>query len=78
MTIKQECWFPVFSGFNKADKFATFFINHLNDYNLDEIHSIKDDYNKNDQCTNRNRHDHDIKIINDYLSSKESIDTENS
>ena len=69
---------PVFNGFNKADKFTTFFINHLNDYNLDEIHSIIDDYNKNDQCTNRNRHENDIEKINDYLSGKESIDTENS
>ena len=61
---------PIFSGFNKADKFMTFFINHLDEYNLDEIHSIIDDYNKNDQCTNRNRHEHDIKKINEYMNNK--------
>lgn len=59
---------PTFNGFNSADNFMSFFKSHISEFTKDTIDKVKDEYNKNKQCTNRARHDDDIKEVEKLLN----------
>ena len=61
---------PTYNGFNTADSFMDFLIEHLEELNVTEIEDILEIYKKNDQCTNRSRHTSDIEKINKYIEKK--------
>ena len=44
---------PRYSGFDAADNFTNFFINHLQDLSIGDIKSVMSVYSANAQCTNR-------------------------
>lgn len=58
---------PVFNGFNSADSFMSFFLEHLSELSLDDINKVMDLYNKNNQCYKRSRHDEDISRIKEWI-----------
>ncbi|MFR9278395.1 hypothetical protein C7381_105129 [Ezakiella coagulans] len=61
---------PTFNGFNSADNFMSFFKSHISEFTKDTIDKVKDEYNKNKQCTNRSRHDDDIKEVEKILNGE--------
>ena len=61
---------PTFNGFNSADNFMSFFKSHISEFTKDTIDKVKDEYNKNKQCTNRARHDDDIKEVEKLLNGE--------
>lgn len=61
---------PTFNGFNSADNFMSFFKSHISEFSKDTIEKVKDEYNKNKQCTNRSRHDDDIKEVEKLLNGE--------
>ena len=60
---------PHYAGFDAADNFTNFFINHLQDLSIDDIKSVMSVYSANAQCTNRGRHSTDIATINEYIAA---------
>lgn len=62
---------PSYNGFGSADSFMTFFKSHYREFSDEAIDKVMDEYSKNDQCTNRLRHDYDIKEV-EKLSNGDS------
>lgn len=65
---------PQYYGFDSADSFMSFFIDHLQELTVDGIKSVMEVYQKNNQCTNRGRHSKDIAVISEYLSEHTDSD----
>lgn len=60
---------PTYYGFDSADCFMSFFLNHLQDLTIDEINAVMKVYRGNDQCTNRGRHLADNAIVKQYIEA---------
>lgn len=67
---------PIYSGFYAADRFMSFFKEHLNDLTKEDIENILNQYYKNDQCTRRSRHDKDMREVQDYINNIDNISTQ--
>lgn len=63
---------PTYNGFNHADCFMTFFKEHLEELNLDDINKVLKVYKKNNQCTNRSRDSSDMAEIKQYIQYLEN------
>lgn len=61
---------PSYNGFGSADSFMTFFKSHYREFSDEAIDKVMDEYSKNDQCTNRFRHDYDIKEVEKLLNEE--------
>lgn len=61
---------PDYNGFNSADNFMRFFKSYISSFSNETIQEVKDLYYKNSQCTNRSRHDEDIKEIEELLKKE--------
>ena len=73
-THKMVNAIPHYAGFDAADNFTNFFINHLQDLSIDDIKSVMSVYSANAQCTNRGRHSTDIATINEYIAAHSAGD----
>ena len=60
---------PIYYGFDSADCFMNFFLNHLEELTIDEINAVMKIYRGNDQCTNRGRHLGDTAIVKKYIEA---------
>ena len=58
---------PKNDGFNQADAFTKFFINHMNEIDINDVISLMNIYENNNQFTKRNKHFGDIQVIDKYL-----------
>ena len=64
-----------FNAFYEADVFMSFFLEHLEEMSINAIEDVLEIYKRNPQCTNRNRHIHDMSIVTEFLD--EHRDTAN-
>lgn len=58
---------PNYSGFDSADCFMSFFIDHLQDLSVDDIKAVMKVYRQNSQCINRGKHSADSAIVKKYI-----------
>lgn len=58
---------PRYSGFDAADEFMSFFIDHLQELSVDDIDAVMSVYRSNGQCINRGRHSADNTIVKNYI-----------
>ena len=65
---------PRFSAYHDADIFMSSFIRHMEEIPVSVIKEIIEIYEKNPQCTNRNRHTTDISTVNKYLEENSNSD----
>lgn len=68
---------PSFNGFSDADCFMKVFKSHLDELTISDIEEIMKIYLRNNQCTNRSRHDEDISIIKNYVGEHKRKSSEN-
>lgn len=64
---------PKFNGFDSADRFMDFFLEHIKEISVSAINEIMQVYKKNKQCCNRGRHSTDIEKVNEYIKEIESV-----
>ena len=65
---------PTYYGFDSADCFMNFFLNHLQELTIDDVNAVMKIYRGNDQCINRGRHSVDIAIVKEYIESQAGTD----
>lgn len=65
---------PQYNGFDAADGFMDFFLDHLSDLKIDQIKAVMDVYDKNNQCLNRGRHSADASAVANYIKSSTTVD----
>lgn len=65
---------PTYYGFDSADSFMHFFIDHLQELTIDEINAVMKIYRGNGQCINRARHSADNAAIKKYIEEHTVID----
>lgn len=58
---------PRYWGYDAADSYTAFFVEHLQEMNQETIETIAKHYNKNNQCYERSRHENDASRINKEL-----------
>lgn len=63
---------PHYSGFDAADGFMSFFIDHLQELSVDDINAVMSVYRGNGQCINRGRHSVDNTIVKKYIKDHTS------
>lgn len=64
---------PNYNGFDSADNFMNFYKSHLSSFSNETIEEVYNLYYANSQCTNRLRHNDDIKEIEELLKEKTDI-----
>ncbi len=63
---------PSFNGFSDADRYMDFLEEHLSEISIDTIKEILEVYNKNLQCTKRDRSSDDVAIIKKYIEENDT------
>lgn len=65
---------PTYNGFDSADCFMRFFMEHLQELTIDEIKAVMEIYRSNSQCINRGRHLTDSTAVKKYVEAHMSTD----
>lgn len=65
---------PHYNGFDAADGFMDFFLEHLSDLKIDQINKVMEVYYKNNQCLNRGRHSADTSAVTKFIETLTTVD----
>ena len=65
---------PHYNGFDAADGFMDFFLEHLSDLKIDQINEVMEVYHKNNQCLNRGRHLADTSAVTKFIETLTTVD----
>ena len=61
---------PLYWGVDAADSFTSFLIEYIEEINEETLKLIVKNYNQNNQCFGRSKHEKDAEEINQYLQNK--------